>query len=78
MYGDNTRLIIASSGNAGYAAAVAARRLEMKCTIYIPEGTSQKVLDILRNEDAEVLVVGRYYLQSRQEAEKAAELDPQA
>lgn len=50
----------------------------MKCTIYIPEGTRQGVLDILQNEGAEVVVVGRYYLQARQEAEKAAGQDPKA
>ena len=76
--GDGARLIIASSGNAGHAAAIAAKRINLKCTVYIPEGTSSRMLDILKNEGAEVVVVGRYYLESFQEAQKAVKLDPQA
>lgn len=76
--GDEAHLIIASGGNAGHAAAVAAKKLGLRCTIYIPEGQSQKMLDILKNEGAEVVVIGKYYQQSLKEAEKAAKLDPKA
>lgn len=77
-YGLNTRLVVASAGNAGLAVATAANNLGLKCTVFLPVAVTQNVRDLLKKENAEVVVAGQYYLQSFQEAEKAAQLDPDA
>jgi L-serine/L-threonine ammonia-lyase len=60
-HGPLVHLVIASGGNAGLAAACAARALEVRCSVFIPEGATQRTLDLLRREKAEVIVIGRYY-----------------
>ena len=75
-HGSSVHLIIASGGNAALAAACAARILAVKCTVYIPEGASEKLLDFLRKEGAEVKLAGKYYLQALRKAEQAVEIDP--
>ncbi|THH10834.1 hypothetical protein EW145_g1054 [Phellinidium pouzarii] len=78
VHGENAHLIIASGGNAGLAAACAAKHLDLRCTVYIPEGVNQRVHYVLEKEKAEVIVAGNSYLQSLQEAERAAKLDMHA
>ncbi|KAI5121014.1 hypothetical protein M0805_005960 [Coniferiporia weirii] len=78
VHGENTHLLIASGGNAGLAAACAANRLALRCTVYIPEGTSLQMLDLLRKEKARVVVTGRYYFEALQAAKTAAELEAHA
>lgn len=63
-------LIIASGGNAGLAVACAAKALNVRCTVYIPEGVSQSTVDFLKKERAEVVITGKYYLQALQSAEE--------
>lgn len=70
-HGPNVHLIIASGGNAGIAAACAANVLDVRCTVYIPEGVSQRTLDFLKKEHAEVVITGKYYLQALNRAEEA-------
>ena len=77
-HGANAHLIVASGGNAGLAAASAAKQLGLKCTVFIPLAVSKNVHELLRKENAEVVAVGEYYLQSLHEAEKAVKLDPNA
>ncbi|KAF5331069.1 hypothetical protein D9619_005933 [Psilocybe cf. subviscida] len=67
-YGDGVHVVIASGGNAGLAAACAAHSLNLKCTVFIPEGVTETTLKLLREEKAEVVVGGRQY----SEALKAA------
>lgn len=76
--GDNVHLIMASGGNAGLAGACAANHLGLKCTVYLPEGTGQRMIDRLRKEKAEIVVFGKYYLEAAQEAQKAVHRDANA
>ena len=71
-------LIIASGGNAGLAAAWAAKVLGVKCTVYLPHGVSQSTIDFMRKEGAEVVIEGHYYLQALQRAQQAVESEPNA
>jgi L-serine/L-threonine ammonia-lyase len=52
------RFIAASGGNAGIAAAYAARRLKVPMLVVVPETTSARALELLRREGAEVIVHG--------------------
>jgi L-serine/L-threonine ammonia-lyase len=52
------RLVCASGGNAGYAAAYAGRQLGVRTTIVVPRITPAWMQDLIRHEDAEVLVQG--------------------
>jgi L-serine/L-threonine ammonia-lyase len=70
-HGPDVHLIIASGGNAGLGAACAANVLDVRCTVYITEGASQEILDFLKKERAEVVVIGKYYAQTLERAEEA-------
>lgn len=48
-----------AGGNAGIAAAYAARKLRIPATIVLPEGTSVKVVKRLQGEGAEVQLTGK-------------------
>ena len=52
-----------SGGNAGFAAAYAARQLGYPATIVIPESTPDFVAAGLRDEGAEVIVHGKVNVQ---------------
>ncbi|KAK1223311.1 catabolic L-serine/threonine dehydratase [Marasmius sp. AFHP31] len=69
--GPDVHLIIASGGNAGYAAACAAKRLSVKCTVYIPDGQAKRTLDLLNAQDAEVIIAGKTYLEAVNAAKEA-------
>jgi L-serine/L-threonine ammonia-lyase len=77
-HGPDVHLIIASGGNAGLAAACAANVLSVRCTVYITEGVSQKMHDFLRKELAEVVIVGKYYVQTLEQAEEAVKREENA
>ncbi|KAH9901158.1 tryptophan synthase beta subunit-like PLP-dependent enzyme [Cubamyces lactineus] len=77
-YGPDVHLVIASSGNAGIAAASAAKILKLRCTVFLPHGVSQPTIDYMRREGAEIVVEGNYYLQARKAAQKAIDADPKA
>lgn len=68
--------MIASGGNAGLAAACAARRLNCRCTVFIPEGVSASTLDLLRSEEAEVIVGGAFYAEALKAAGEMIAKDP--
>ncbi|RPD53162.1 tryptophan synthase beta subunit-like PLP-dependent enzyme [Lentinus tigrinus ALCF2SS1-7] len=74
--GPGVRLVIASSGNAGIAAAWAAKALGVRCTVYLPHGVSQSTIDFMRKDGAEVVVEGSYYHEALQAAHKAVAADP--
>ncbi|KAI0646838.1 tryptophan synthase beta subunit-like PLP-dependent enzyme [Trametes meyenii] len=76
--GPDVHLIIASGGNAGLAAACAAKVLKLRCTVYLPHGVNQSTIDFMRKEGAEVVVAGNYYLQALEKAEEAVEAEPKA
>jgi L-serine/L-threonine ammonia-lyase len=77
-HGPNVHLIIASGGNAGLAVACAANVLNVRCTVYIPEGVSQRTLDFLTKERAGVVITGKYYVQALQRAEEALKCEENA
>lgn len=52
------RFIAASGGNAGIAAAYAARHLAIPMLVVVPETTSARAIELLRREQAEVIVHG--------------------
>ena len=54
-----TRFVSSSGGNAGLAAAYIARQLGLPITVIIPETTPSFIGDKLREEGAEVEVVGK-------------------
>jgi len=71
-------LVIASGGNAGLAAACAARTLGLRCSVFIPEGATKSTLQLLEGEKAEVIVTGRHYAEALKVAQEMVEKDPQA
>lgn len=76
--GPSVHLVIASGGNAGLAAACAARALKLKCSVFIPEGVAQKTLELLRVENADVIVQGRFYAEALKAAQEMVAKEPQA
>ncbi|PFH52384.1 hypothetical protein AMATHDRAFT_189529 [Amanita thiersii Skay4041] len=77
-YGPSLHAVIASGGNAGLAAACAARALNVKCTVYIPVGVSAATLNALRAEQATVIITGAFYSEALEAAQKAVEGDVHA
>lgn len=77
-YGPSAHLVVASAGNAGLAAAAAARLLGLKCSVYLPVAVSEDVRRLLERENAHVVIAGEYYLEALREAEKAVKLDKNA
>ncbi|KAI6038983.1 tryptophan synthase beta subunit-like PLP-dependent enzyme [Pisolithus marmoratus] len=77
-YGPSLHIFAASSGNAGLAAAIAARRLGVRCTIYLLSATRQAIQVRLRHEGAHVVAVGQIYAESVTAMREAAKLDPNA
>lgn len=77
-YGPSVHILAASSGNAGLATAVAARRLGIRCTIYLPFATRQATQIRLRQQGADVVAVGQIYADSAMAMREAAKVDPNA
>ncbi|KAG2114497.1 tryptophan synthase beta subunit-like PLP-dependent enzyme [Suillus cothurnatus] len=63
-HGSSVHLMIASGGNAGLAAAVVARVLEVKCTVFLPVNVSIDTQQALRKQGAEVVTIGEFYSQT--------------
>jgi L-serine/L-threonine ammonia-lyase len=61
LAGGATHIVCASGGNAGYAAAYASRRLGMRATIVVPHTATQRAMDLIRGEGAEMLVHGQSF-----------------
>lgn len=57
----DVRLIIASGGNAGFAAACAAKAVGIQCTVFLPAGLDPHFLDSLKREGAELVTGGKDY-----------------
>jgi L-serine/L-threonine ammonia-lyase len=71
----DAHLIIASGGNAGYAAACAAKAVGIRCTVYLPAGLHPRFLDNLKKEGAEIVVEGKDYSEALAKAEEAVAKD---
>jgi L-serine/L-threonine ammonia-lyase len=52
------RFVLSSGGNAGIAAAYAGRCLEIPVTVVVPQTTTQRAKDLIRQENGEVIVHG--------------------
>jgi len=57
-------VIIASGGNAGIAAAIAARAVGSRCEVYVPQTTPQSKRDRLLAAGAKMVVVGPTYAEA--------------
>ncbi|XP_054156367.1 serine dehydratase-like [Oppia nitens] len=69
---ENREEVISSSGgNAGLAAACSARLLGLKCHIIVPKLTTQRIIDKIAKEGADVEVFGNFWNDAN---EKALEL----
>ena len=77
-HGADVHLIIASSGNAGLAAAWTANVLRVRCTIYIPHGIGEATIEFMRKQGANVVVHGNLYPEALQAAREAVAGDPNA
>ena len=71
-------LVIASGGNAGLAAACAAKALKLRCTVYLPVGASASTLAFFKQEGAEVEIVGKCYQEALTAAEEAVNAEQTA
>ena len=63
------RFISSSGGNAGLAVAYAGRRLGLPVTVVVPESTTTRAKELLRLENAEVIVHGGSWQEANQFAQ---------
>lgn len=63
-----TRFISSSGGNAGMAVAYAGRKLGIPVTVVVPQTTSSHAIDILKLEQAEVIVYGASWQDANEQA----------
>lgn len=68
-------LVCSSGGNAGIAAAYAARKLGVPATIVLPEGTSLHVVRRLQGEGAEIQLAGKVWDEACLKAQELAKRD---
>ncbi|GJJ12427.1 hypothetical protein Clacol_006669 [Clathrus columnatus] len=71
----DTHLIIASGGNAGLAAACAAKAVGLKCSVYLPLGLNSKFLETLKEQGAEIIEEGVNYAAALKKAREAVAQD---
>ncbi|TFV61617.1 pyridoxal-phosphate dependent enzyme [Mycobacterium sp. PS03-16] len=72
------RLVTATDGNHGRAVARMAALMKLPATIVIPRGVSERAIDLIRAEGAEVRVLDVSYDDAVREAAALAETDPNA
>ena len=63
------RIVASSGGNAGLAAAYAARRLGLPCLVVVPETTSARARSLLAREAAQVCVHGLSFQEANAHAQ---------
>lgn len=66
------RLITASGGNTGMAVARAGKVLQVPVTIFIPKSTPPMIIDLLREQGAEVQVFGDNFGEANERAIEVA------
>src|SRR5438046_727845 len=62
------KFVCSSGGNAGLAVAYAGRKLGVPVTVVVPESTSERALQLIRDESAEVIVWGQSWQEAHQHA----------
>ncbi|PIE09840.1 MAG: serine dehydratase [Rhodobacterales bacterium] len=70
-----TRFISSSGGNAGLAAAYAGRMLGLPVTVFVPETTTPRAADLIRQQGAEVIVHGASWQEANASAQDALDTD---
>lgn len=78
QHGPLVHLMIASGGNAGLAAAVVARVLGVKCTVFLPINVSIDTQQALRKHGAEIVTIGEFYSQTLAALREAVKKDVNA
>ena len=63
------RFVSSSGGNAGLAVAYAGRELGVPVVVVVPETTTQRAIDLLRQEEAEVIVHGASWQEANAHAQ---------
>ncbi|KAJ4488202.1 tryptophan synthase beta subunit-like PLP-dependent enzyme [Lentinula aciculospora] len=77
-HGQDVHFVTASGGNAGLAVACAANAAGAKCTVYLPEGAAESTMALLRGQNAEVAIAGKFYLEAFNTAKERAMTDKSA
>ena len=78
-HGGDLRIIAASNGNAALAIACASKVLFLNCTLFVPRDTNQEVIEFLKREDAEVVVLeSSSYSEAQEKAKAAVAANPKA
>lgn len=72
------RLITATDGNHGRAVARMAALLNLPATIVVPQGVSERAIDLIRTEGADVRVLDTSYDDGVRQAAALADADPDA
>lgn len=72
------RIVSASGGNSGHAAAYCARELGLPCTVVIPDAASSYMADVIRREGATVITHGKIFDDARDYALQIVENDDKA
>ncbi|PNF37463.1 L-serine dehydratase/L-threonine deaminase [Cryptotermes secundus] len=67
------QLVSASGGNAGVAAAYASRIIDIPCTVYVPQSTEPACIKLIKDNGAQVKIVGSSYSMAEEIAIKEAE-----
>lgn len=62
------RFVSSSGGNAGLAVAYSGRQLGVPVTVVVPESTSERAKQLIRDESAEVIVWGQSWQEAHQHA----------
>eukprot|EP00038_Savillea_parva_P020926 m.32870 g.32870 ORF g.32870 m.32870 type:complete len:331 (+) comp4939_c0_seq1:48-1040(+) len=68
-----TSIVSSSGGNAGLAAAYAAKKLNLPCTIFVPDVTPAKVIAMLQGHGANTIVAGTVWDEANERAIVEAE-----
>jgi L-serine/L-threonine ammonia-lyase len=58
------KFISSSGGNAGIAVAHCGRKLKIPVTVVVPKSTSQRAIDTIRQEAAQVIIKGKTWLEA--------------
>lgn len=62
------RFVCSSGGNAGLAVAYSGRQLGVPVTVVVPESTSERAKQLIRDESAEIIVWGQSWQEAHQHA----------
>ena len=63
-----TAFVSSSGGNAGLAVAYAARQLGLPATVVVPESTTPRAIELIRRENAQVIIHGRNWNEAHEHA----------